>query len=156
MKTHVWLCLCMLICGCSSVLVKPTNTGSDEKGVHFFQPTPYLLVTLSEVGEKVVKLTTQVVWLPNMSQEYVLRPKGVFGSSNVKAKFENGWMLTELGIERDSKGPELIKETAGAVGPVLGMQPTQALEPGLYRFVFDETGHVKSLEKVSIARGTDR
>jgi hypothetical protein len=94
----------LLAAACSHLNVKPA--ADDVMGFRYYLPRPYLLVT-SE--------SARVVWLPDLKQQYAVEP--VFGSGTMKFDFafEDGWRLTKVNPEVDSKTPEVIEKLTGAV-----------------------------------------
>lgn len=148
---RVSLAVCLLIVvgsGCSSIQVKPIESES-EHGLRFYQPEPYLLVSVTEVEDTTTKLKSEIIWLPNFKKGYVAKPTGYVGSSNIKLTLNDGWNLSDFGLNRDSKGPEIVEAIAGLVTAVAALDKVEILQPGLYQFVYDDEGHVKSLRKLA-------
>ena len=132
---------------CSKVVVEKFNAKTYEEGIRFYRPAPYLLVTQTEDNG----LTSTIVWLPDMNQEYVLRSTGWWGSSEVSVKLQDGWNLTEIGEKSDSKIPETITSIAGGISAATKTKfVAERLTPGLYRFVFNKEGQVESLQSVNV------
>jgi nitrogen fixation protein len=123
---------------------------SYKDGLMFYRPEPYLVVTyIPEKG-----LNNTIVWLPNYSDGYVIRPKGAFGSSEINVTLENGWNLTDLGLVRDSKVPETIASITGAVASAAEVfkfdtAKDKILAPGLYRIIFTN-GVVSGLQRINM------
>ena len=121
---------------------------SYKDGLMFYRPEPYPVVTDKE---------TDIVWLPNMNEEYVIRPKGGFGSSEISATIENGWNLTGFGLVWDSKVPETISSITGGMvgmlakskGGIFEEEESRQLEPGFYRIIFTN-GVVSGLERINL------
>ena len=111
----------------------------------------------------------KLVYLPDFSQAYaVTSSTGLWGSAQLNIQLQDGWMLTTLGANADSKTSEMLSAIAsmagagtGAAGgkPATGKKAQEAtreervtpevLHPGLYRFVYDESGRLKSLDAVT-------
>ena len=140
--------------GCASVRIEPIRAGSDAEGLRFYRPLPYLLVSVAEAGKDTLKLNHQIVWLPDYSSGYAIRPSGWLGSASVKATLENGWQLTELGVERDVQVAETLAQVPGLITSLGGAAARVApdLGPGLYRFKYDDLGQLVGLEKVPLLK----
>jgi len=145
--------------GCASVKVEPVQPGANADGLRFFRPAPYLLVATTEAGQSGKpgqanrKVTYQLIWLPDYSKEYRIHHTGFIGSASLKVKLDSGWQLTELGIDRDTKAPDMVKEGTGlakALGVAASAKNGEELGPGLYRLQYGADGNVESLEKVRV------
>jgi hypothetical protein len=135
------------------VKVKDDST----EGLRFYRPESYLIVTSS---------ATTIQWLPNFTQEYALQvSSGWFGTIEPKITIENGWNLTSYGGTITSNGATAATSIASlltAAAPFINgkevksagimsiNEPEQRgkLQPGIYRFVFDEKGRVTNLKQV--------
>jgi hypothetical protein len=136
--------------GCASVIVKKIPSGDvGMEGIRFYRPAPYLMVSSapgdskesSAKGSSASGDTLQftVVWMPDLSQEYVIQAKPGLGSVTFNPTLENGWKLTGLSATADSKTAELLTALVGFVPKALtgpGGPGVTALRPGMYRFVF--------------------
>lgn len=127
--------------GCSRVIIEPYDEKTYTDGIRFYRPQSYVLVSKNEDKSQVNggnKIS--IIYLPNMSEEYVVRAWVMFGSVSMKPTLNDGWNLTALDSSADPKIPEMITALVGAAK--LGLGPTaMALiekdltnaEPGLYR-----------------------
>jgi hypothetical protein len=124
-----------------------------ESGLRFHRPWPYLLVTAdrNDVAQ------AQILYLPDLSEEYVIEPKVRLGSVDVKVTLADGWQLTSLGASADPQIAETLDAVSGLIGAAskLGVAPsatpsTFPLAPGLYRLVY-AGGHVAGVERVPLA-----
>lgn len=123
-----------------------------DGGVRFYRPWPYLLVTV----DKNEAVQAQVIYLPDLSQEYTVAPIVRLGSVEMDASFADGWQLTKLGASADPEVAETLDAVAGlmsaggavAVAPS-GQGPAFPLAPGLYRLVYSG-GHVAGVERVPL------
>ena len=139
------LTLAILVTGCAQV--KVTHVGRDDTspGIHFYEPRPYLLVSVQrkkdDKGVESNEYTSQIIWLPDPSQRYVVKIEPGWGTVDGSVKLKDGWMLTELGAKSDSKIPETITAIAGLVKEAAAAadQPQQ----GLYRIDIADDGTVK-------------
>ena len=152
--TACLLVLIFMLSSCAKVLVKEAKPGED--GLRFYRPHPYLLVTeaLDEAG-KVVGFKVSPIWLPNMSQEYLVKISAGFGSAAMTPTLTDGWNLTSLTANADSKASETIGAlaslvTAGAALKSNGnVQGNQKLSPGLWKLEFDSNGMVNAIKMVA-------
>ena len=132
---RAFLLLPFLLLSCARVTVTHVKPGDTSSGVHFVRPRPYLLV--SSQGKE---LKSEILWLPDYSQEFTINLVPGLGRSNLNLKLKDGWMLAELGGETDSR----LVETASAFGNVLEAAKTASSDPvGLYRIDIDPAGNVK-------------
>src|SRR5207249_10507047 len=140
--------------GCASVIVRkvPVTNPVDIEGLRFYRPTPYLLVSevASESKESTATRASQanslqfsIVWMPDLSEEYVIRAKPGLGSIEYSPTLENGWNLTGLNAKADSKAAELLTAVAGLIPKAAPGRPEQApaLKPGMYPFEFEMDQH---------------
>lgn len=129
--------------------VERTSNGTYTDGLRFYRPHPYLLVTEGSDGIK-----SQIVYLPDKSQEYVVRQNVGIGSSDLSLTLENGWNLTALGHKLDTKVPETLTALAGlaklgaAADIPPGTKSTPSAKIGLYRVIFNDEGGVTGLKRV--------
>jgi hypothetical protein len=138
------LCLGALLCGCAAVEVKPV-TDERQDGLRFYQGDPYVFVTIDTVVQ------AKVIWLPNRTREYALRGKGWIGAAKISATLMDGWNLTQLNTETDTKAPEVLTALLAPLAPSGDKSAMRAERPEvrLYRIVFDpEKGVVTRLESV--------
>ena len=131
----------------------------ETDGVRFFQPWPYLAITAADKGG--CKL--DIVYLPQLEQEYILIPHTGIGAVTMAPTLANGWSLTALNTVADSKASEMVNaignltgNAAKAAGKNAIAQPQNTNEhgPGIYRFVFDNKGFVSDLEPVFLQKDT--
>ncbi len=78
---------------------------NNEKGIKFYDPIPYLFVS---VTDKCVSTAT-VITIPG--EERLMKFKNGWGSSTLSATFTNG-MLTTVGQANDPKIPETLTSIA--------------------------------------------
>jgi len=105
----------------------------------------------------------KLIYLPDPSRPMVLRQHPGFGSTQMNATLQDGWMLTSLNSSTDSKTAETLASLASVIGAAYGSGSgatgtTKALKsggagqneiaapnppvlpPGLYKIVFDKSG----------------
>lgn len=63
-------------------------------------------------------VTMQVIWLPDRSREYVVTTDGAGGSFSGALQLANGWMLTGVNQQSDSKTAETLQALSGMFGTV--------------------------------------
>lgn len=90
------------------------------KGIVYYDPTPYLFVSTSySEQDSVCKSTASVIMIPG--QKRVITPvAGMFGSSNLSAKFDKGF-ITEFGQSGDSKAAETLDSISGLLPALAGV-----------------------------------
>lgn len=147
----------MMAIGCARVEVRrlsDAERSSDATlGTRFMQPWPYLLVTEQSKADKSVERMASVVYLPRTDAEYVVNVVPGWGTVDGSVQLKDGWMLQSVGVKADSKIPESISAISGFVTAASGILKGAGgpdLNPGLYRFEFDENGLIKGLTKVQL------
>ncbi|MFN8087294.1 MAG: hypothetical protein U0Q04_10165 [Microbacterium sp.] len=137
--------------GCAKVVVKPA-TAATEEGLHFYRPRLYLQVFKDDKGI----CSAKVLPLPDYSQEWLVRAEPGVGSASAEATLTDGWNLTALSGEADSKTAEIITAVGSAAGSMAAMaapKTSSACSPaeGLYVVLpTDAKSSVIKLQKVSI------
>ena len=142
------LCIFLTI-GCAGVEIsKITPENPYKEGLRFYRPYPYVWVTKDKDGD----LQGIIVWLPDRSEEYVIRVKSGIGSVDSKFTLQDGWNLTGLNETRDSKTPEMINALRGSLKDLTGILKKareEEFHPGLYMLLFDDqTGLINGLKPV--------
>ena len=150
------LVMCLTLGGCASVdIQKVTDSNRDTvHGIRYWRPAPYLAITAQPDKTCIAK----IMYLPDSSEEYVMTPTGGFGSVTFKPTLTDGWNLTALDTNIDSKASDVL----GVLTKMLGMpskepkaqgKPTEVpIYPGLYRMVMDRaTGAIK-LDQTEVYR----
>lgn len=129
----------VLVFGCAHIDIKRL-TDQNEKGARFYAPEPYVLQTQSDKG-----CAISIVYLPKISEPWVIQVEPGLGSVNGSATLTDGWNLTAFGQQLDSKIPETITALTGAAK--LGVAPAEALAapsppcaPGLHKLQWNGTG----------------
>lgn len=105
--TYFCLFLLLVGAGCASTTVHK-DPGKHDKGLRFYRPKPYLLITpldaakWGNVGpDEMVEM--KLDWLPDFAEEYSVRIKTGIGTNKTKVTLENGWKLTNLDVDVDAK-----------------------------------------------------
>ena len=153
LRTLALLVLAALGLGCSHVAITRVSPEHPyESGLRFYRPWPYLLVR----ADRNEAVQAEIVYLPDLSEEYVIEPKVRLGSVDLKVTLADGWQLTSLGASADPQVAETIDAVGGLIGAassaaIAPREPPAAfpLPPGLYRLTFSG-GHVAGAERVSL------
>jgi hypothetical protein len=144
------VCLMFLSAGCARVKITHVDNSDTSPGVHFYEPRPYLLVSVQkkkdDKGVEHNEFSSQIIWLPDPTRRYVVQVEPGWGTVDGSVKLTNGWMLTELGAKSDSKIPETITAISGLVkeAAALADQPQQ----GLYRIDIGSDGTVTLVRQI--------
>lgn len=96
-----------ILSGCATTTVKK-NPGEHDRGVRYYRPKPYLLVQPT-TGKSDEFVTLTLDYLPDFSEEYSIHVKAGIGVNKTKITLENGWKLTQLDMDIDSKFNENVK-----------------------------------------------
>ena len=105
----------LCLAGCARV---EFSDGWVPDGAHFYDPVPYVLVTVS----KDCTTNAALVALPGATRTAIFHSG--YGSANLSANFQNG-MLSSVGQQTDTKIPETITALTGIATaiPKLGAAP---------------------------------
>lgn len=139
------LSLISLIQGCANLEIRKSR-GPDDEGLPYYRPMPYLLISTGEKGY----CKSEIIVLPDMSEEYRMIPHAGMGSIDFGPTLTNGWNLTSLNSKVDTQTDENITAISGLISTLastalLGMSPEKGetrpiIGPGLYRFLYDDQG----------------
>jgi hypothetical protein len=147
----------ILVSGCATVRIKKI-TSSDQDGLRFYRPDPYILVSADSVGGEKTRLKTEVIWLPNYSEAYAIEPIGRIGKADLTVTLANGWNLTGLTLNRDTKAPETIEKLLAGIGGIAGITGLMdsaelsktRFSPRLYKLVYSSSGQIVALEEIKL------
>lgn len=121
-----------LVLGCASTTVVK-NPGPNTPGLRYNLPKPYLLLApaVKVTGEKgketkvnipnMVSVTLEM--LPDYSEEYAIQVKAGVGANKTGLTVVNGWQLTKVDYDIDSKTSENVQAIADVIG---GLTPKSA------------------------------
>jgi len=138
----------VFLCGCSAVIVEPYDSKKYSDGIRFYRPQPYILVSQTRDDKgNVTGNSISVVYLPDPTQEYVIRERAWIGSVSMKPTLTDGWNLVGLDTTVDTKIPEMLNALLGAaklgVAPGARQIPGKDVEApiaaGLYKIVMPTT-----------------
>jgi len=131
---------------CARIEIRPERS-ADETGLRFYRPKPYLWVALTDKGACEAK----ILYLPDTSTTWVIRPRAGIGEIAFKPTLTDGWNLTAFDAEVDTK----VAETLGAIGTLiekaggvvaLGPGGATRVGPGLYALRFDAAGDLDGVK----------
>lgn len=117
MKTNLLtiLTFTLILSGCATVKFYSNKNLTEEAGIEFYSPKPYLIVEKNPAKD--VSLKMSIVYLPDFDNPKYAKLKPGFGTSDLKLSLENG-IITSYGITSDSKIPETITAISGLVSGV--------------------------------------
>ena len=162
-RSFAALLLVTVTVGCANVEVRPIKKDADGKivdveGVRFYRPWPYLWVKPTDEKDK-TGCQAEIVYLPDMNQEYIIIPHTGIGSITMAPTLSQGWSLTVLNATADSKASDMITSIGGLVGNIKptfkapdrapDRTPDDQRRPGLYAFRFGKDGKVDGLYPAS-------
>ena len=100
--------------GCARTTVRKVTRG-DEQGVRFYRPKPYLKI--SPTGKEHV-VTVEIEYLPDFSEEYVVRPITGLGSNETSVELNANGTLAAMNSKTDAKVAENIEAVASLIKAV--------------------------------------
>jgi hypothetical protein len=145
MRHFLFILIVFLLFGCANIkVVKIDDHNQNQKGLRFYRPHPYLVIG----RDKNDALTGQILWLPNLKEEYAIVSTPGIGDTDLKVTLENGWNLTQYGESIETRLPEMIGELGdlGELALKLQTRMPQAVE-GFYRVEFKD-GFVSGFTKI--------
>lgn len=101
--------LTIVIClsaGCIPGTKVVKNPGSDDCGIRYYRPKPYLLITPHENQDQIPTeeyVRIELEFLPDFSEEYSIHIRPGLGTNQTSVTLEDGWNLTALNVELDSQ-----------------------------------------------------
>lgn len=140
----------LMLSACAPKVSVVRNPNECDKGIRYYRPKPYLLVTpagttktTTKEGQKTTTIEAgqtdefvqiELQYLPDFSEEYAINVEPGLGTANVKVELEDGWNLTSINQDLDTKFAEnvealanLAKAGAAAI-PTAGPPSTKAVE----------------------------
>jgi hypothetical protein len=104
--------------GCTSTTVK-LNPSEHDRGFRFYRPKPYLFVQpTADVTDGIDApkyVTIEWMMLPDFSEQYSLHARAGLGRNGTKITLDNGWNLTKVDYDMDSKFDDNVKAIGGLV-----------------------------------------
>jgi hypothetical protein len=130
--------LCTASCaGLDVVTVSGTSDDAKATGFRYYEPAPFLFIHSDGKGG----LTSEIVWLPDTTQERSVRPYAVLASNDVKLTFANG-VLSEASSNADTTA--VVGSSLDTLAKFLGVAlaaadevkgPPTAPPPYLYKII---------------------
>lgn len=113
------LLVSVIICvGCTPGVKIRKNPDDTDTGVRYYRPKPYLVVKPSQAE----KVSLEIEYLPDFSEEYSVNVRPGLGQANVSLSLENGWNLTQVNQDLDTK----LDENLNAIANVLTQAASSA------------------------------
>ncbi|MEM8680875.1 MAG: hypothetical protein AAGF97_16115 [Planctomycetota bacterium] len=144
MKHHgcrlVAACL-LLLAGCLPGVQVRRNPTAHDRGIRYYRPKPYLLLTPVESqvrvhGRELTEVTTtgeyvqlQLDYLPDFSEEYAITITPGLGTAEVGITLEDGWNLTQISQDLDSQTDENVEAISDLVDAVASVGQESGLAP---------------------------
>ena len=162
-KTLIALAIAFALTSCAKMeVLRVANNNDETKGVRFYRPWPYLLISpvLDKEGALLNTTIATIIWLPNLAEQYQILPDAGIGSVDISPTLTDGWNLTALNSKIDSKASEnigAIADLLSSIGEVKsptaavtdGGENVKKLPVGLYRLKLDtKTGFICGIETV--------
>lgn len=105
----------MITVGCLPATRVVKNPGDRDRGVRYYRPKPYLLITpmINKSGEPVAGfISMEQVTMPDFSEEYSIHIRTGLGSNSTSIQLTDGWRLDSLNVELDSNFDENVSAIA--------------------------------------------
>jgi hypothetical protein len=119
-KWRIACTILAMIAGCSPGAYVVKDPGPFNKGLRFYRPKPYVFLqpapapaaaadaakatTVVDPSSKTYRMTLE--YLPDFEEEYSIRVRPGLGTAKVNVNLENGWNLTSLTQDLDTKTAE--------------------------------------------------
>ena len=155
-KLILLIIIAFVISGCTGIEVRKVTSKNEDsvKGIRYYRPWPYLLVTQNT--EDISSLKLEIIYLPNTKESYAINMKSGVGTSDYSLALKDGWLLTEFNEKRDTQVPEFIDSVGGIFSLADLTQlfridrnaQVKTIVPGLYSFKFDKDGCIKGFDCV--------
>jgi hypothetical protein len=85
-KLVPFLPLLLTLCSCAGLTVNSVTDENKERGIRYYESSPYLLVHTDNEGG----LVTRLIYLPDPTKKMAVRPYTRFASSSTTLNFKNG------------------------------------------------------------------
>ena len=110
--------------GCMPRTFVRKNPSDCDKGIRYYRPKPYLALkpATDKDGKPVAgHVEISLAYLPDFSEEYSIHMRTGFGVNNTNITLYQGWNLTGLNVQLDSKTSENIEAIGSALSGVAGL-----------------------------------
>lgn len=140
------LAVSLWLSGCAGVSIQKDGDGP---GYDVYRPEPYLMVSMGEKG-----LVGKIIWLPNYTEKYRVRPYNYLADADSTITITDGWKLTSIAeksnnTELASSMVEVLKETL--IAKFNEERQEKPVEVKLYRLLFDDKkGYVNGAVEVKL------
>jgi hypothetical protein len=153
----------LYLSGCANVSVARV-TSHNQPGIRYWRPAPYLALDETTEGSKTT-CNAKIVMLPDKSEEYAITMNAGVGTASAKPQLQDGWNLTGLDANADSKTSENITAVASLAKVLIPAATADTRNKpvapkkqivhsnchGLYRMVFDPTnGQITGVQKIGL------
>jgi len=96
------------------------NPRERDRGIRYYRPKPYLLITPFRDGKNVQSLPSEYVsidlqYLPDFSEEYSLHITTGLGQAKINVTLDDGWNLTKIDQDLDSNFDDNVAAVADAI-----------------------------------------
>lgn len=122
----------MAVPACTPRVRVVANPKPHDKGIRYYRPKPYLLVSSSGETKVTVKegsketitvpdakyVHIQLQYLPDFEEEYAIDVRSGFGVADVSITLEQGWNLTAINQKLDSQTDENLQGAAALIGSI--------------------------------------
>ncbi|WP_028002884.1 hypothetical protein [Sinorhizobium arboris] len=155
------LCLMLIplaLTSCAGVQVKRV-TSHNQQGIRYWRPAPYLALVETRT-EKTVTCDVRPFYLPDKTEEYAITISAGMGAVKATPTLNDGWNLTSLSTDVDSKANEnitaitgLLKETLAATRGFTSDNgaPAPMKCQGVFKVEYDPSGNFAGFRKVNLA-----
>lgn len=154
------LLLPLLLTACAGVQVKRV-TSRNQEGIRYWRPAPYLALVETKT-DKSVTCDVRPFYLPDKTEEYAITISAGMGAVKATPNLADGWNLTSLSTDVDSKTNENITAFTGLlkeiIAPPHGLTadkgtPTPAPMKcqGVFKVEYDASGNFAGFKKVNLA-----
>jgi hypothetical protein len=131
--------LVLLLVSCAGLKVSGVTDDNAERGIRYYESSPYLLVHTDNEGG----LTTELIYLPDLSKKMSARPYNYLANSSTTLNFKNGVLSSAETKVDETAVPKAILgaiETA-AMAVLAADEPKGELHqvppPYLFKIVFE-------------------
>ena len=118
------LLLVVFVSGCLPRTIVRKNPGLRDRGVRYYRPKPYLRIApqVDKDGTPSAQFVSiDLAYLPDFSEEYSISVKSGFGTNDTSITLDQGWNLTNLNVDIDSKTAENVEAVGSLLSDVSGL-----------------------------------
>lgn len=147
-----------LLCSCAGMQVKRV-VSENQEGLRYWRPAPYLAY-VQTATDKGTTCELKPFYLPDKSEEYAITITAGMGAAKMNPNLADGWNLTSLDTDVDSKTSDninaiasLVKEAAAAAVPRTPGARAQAKPTpcsGVFRVTYDAAGNFAGFQRVNL------